>query len=64
MKINVLEDVPYLFVYKSENFVPNYCPKSWGATYTQGCFKVLKLKKCNVWWSYTTSVVCVITYVL
>ena len=31
------EQLPYLFVYKSENFVPNMFQKLKGATYTRGC---------------------------
>ena len=34
------KNLPYLFVYKSENFVPNYCPKSWGQPIHEVALKV------------------------
>ena len=49
----------YLFMYKSENFVPNYCPKSWGATYTRGCFKSLKIFKYVMYRGHAQLLLCV-----
>ena len=38
--VDKIDNIPYLFVNKSENFVPNYCPKSWGRLIHEVALKV------------------------